>query len=589
MLRGACVLINKTSTYSLHKGIIQSYRPILQKLNTQHKRFFSGKDIKFGTEARSLMLKGVEKLADAVSVTLGPKGRFVILSQSFGSPKITKDGVTVASHIEFADKYQNLGAQLVRDVAKKTNDVAGDGTTTATVLTRAIFAEGCKSVAAGMNPMDLKRGIDMAVKDVEEELKKITKTISSKEEITQVATISANGDKDIGELIGRAIAKVGIEGVINIVEGKKLENELEIIQGIQFDKGYMSPYFVTDNKAQKAEFEKPLILLMDKKVSTQQQIIPVMEMVMRERKPFIVIAEDMDTEPLALMLLNKVRAGFQCCVIKAPGYGDQQKNNLQDIAVVIGGTVITEDIGLKLENVTIDMLGQAEKMIVTKDTFLVLGGRGDKKDIEERLEILKEQLDTATSSYDKEKLKERIAKIRGGVAQLKIGGASEVEVNEKKDRVIDALNATRAAVEEGIVPGGGVAFLYCSKHLETLKSTTPHFDQKIGIEIVRRSLLVPATTIINNAGVEGAVVVGKILEQDNPNFGYDAQTGQYVDMIKEGIVDPTKVVRTTLIDAASVAGLMTTTEAMVVENDSPKGTPTTRGGPRSGDFNGEMF
>jgi len=587
MIRCATVLINKNS--SIQRGIIQTCQPLLQKLNTHQKRFFSGKDIKFGTEARSLMLRGVEKLADAVSVTLGPKGRNVILAQSYGPPKITKDGVTVAQHIEFADKYQNLGAQLVRSVAKQTNDVAGDGTTTATVLTRAIFAEGCKSVAAGMNPMDLKRGIDMAVKEVEENLKRITKTISSKEEITQVATISANGDTEIGELIGSAMSKVGIEGVINVTDGKTLDNELEIIQGIQFDKGYISPYFITDPKTQKAEFEKPLILLADKKITTQQQLVPIMEIAIRERRPFIVIAEDMDNEPLTLMLVNKLRGNAQCCVIKAPGFGDQQKNNLQDLAVITGGTVITEDVGLKLENVTPDMLGTANQVVVTKDNFLILGGKGDKKDVEERLSILKEQLDNSTSPYDKEKLKERIAKIRGGVAQLKIGGASEIEVSEKKDRVIDALNATRAAVEEGIVPGGGVALLYCSKQLEALKAKTQDFDQQIGIEIVRRSLLVPATTIVNNAGVEGSVVVGKILEQDNPNFGYNAQTGKYVDMIKEGIVDPTKVVRTALIDAASVASLMTTTEAMVVDLDSPKEPPGGRGGPpRGGDYGG-MF
>jgi len=526
-------------------------------------RNMSGKDVRFGVEARALMLQGVDKLADAVQVTLGPKGRNVVIEQSFGAPKITKDGVTVAKAIEFADKHQNIGAQLVRQVANKTNDVAGDGTTTATVLTRAIFAEGCKSVAAGMNPMDLRRGINLAVEACVADLKSRTKMISSKEEICNVATISANSDKEIGEMIADAMEKVGKEGVITVQDGQTLENELEVVEGMKFDRGFISPYFSTNPNTQKAEFENPYILLVEKKVSTLQTLLPLLEQVVKVQKPLVIIAEDVDGEALATLVVNKLRGGVNVAAIKAPGFGDNRKATLQDMAVLTGGTVISEDIGMKLETADLSCLGTCKKMTISKDDTVILDGAGGAAAVEERCEVLRDAIVDTSSEYEKEKLQERLAKLSGGIAVIKVGGATETEVSEKKDRVTDALNATRAAVEEGIVAGGGTALLYASKALDGI--VTANFDQKVGVDIMRHALTVPCKTIANNAGAEGAVVVGKLLESSDTTFGFDAQKGEYVDMIAKGIIDPTKVVRTALVDAASNASLMTTTEAMITE------------------------
>eukprot|EP00249_Psilotum_nudum_P019738 c27395_g1_i1 orf=598-2337(-) len=526
-------------------------------------RNYAAKEIRFGNEARALMLQGVEQLADAVKVTMGPKGRNVVIEQSFGAPKVTKDGVTVAKSIEFKDKVKNVGASLVKQVANATNDSAGDGTTCATVLARAIFSEGCKSVAAGMNAMDLRRGINMAVEAVVAHLKSRAKMISTSEEIAQVGTISANGDREIGDLIAKAMGRVGKEGVITVSDGKTLYNELEVVEGMKLDRGYISPYFVTNAKIQKCELENALILIHEKKISGLNSLLPVLEMVVKEQKPLLIVAEDVESEALATLIINKLRGGLKICAVKAPGFGENRKSNLQDLAVLTGGQVITEDLGLKLENVGLDSLGKAKKVTVSKDDTIILDGGADKKAIEERCEQIKEAMSASTSDYDREKLQERLAKLSGGVAVLKIGGASEVEVNEKKDRVTDALNATKAAVEEGIVPGGGVALLYASRELEKLKSA--NFDQKIGIEIIRNALKAPTYTIANNAGAEGAVVVGKLLEQHSLELGYDASTGQYVDMIQAGVVDPVKVIRTALVDSASVSSLLTTTEAVVVE------------------------
>ncbi|KAJ8763962.1 hypothetical protein K2173_003744 [Erythroxylum novogranatense] len=526
-------------------------------------RNYAAKDIRFGVEARALMLKGVEELADAVKVTMGPKGRNVVLEQSFGAPKVTKDGVTVAKSIEFKDKVKNVGASLVKQVANATNDVAGDGTTCATVLTRAIFTEGCKSVAAGMNAMDLRRGISMAVDDVVTNLKSRARMISTSEEIAQVGTISANGEREIGELIAKAMEKVGKEGVITIQDGKTLYNELEVVEGMKLDRGYISPYFITNPKNQKCELEDPLVLIHEKKISSVNAVVKVLEMALKRQRPLLIVSEDVESEALATLILNKLRAGIKVCAIKAPGFGENRKAGLQDLAVLTGGQVITEELGLNLEKVDLDMLGSCKKITVSKDDTVILDGGGEKQSIEERCEQIRSTIELSTSDYDKEKLQERLAKLSGGVAVLKIGGASEAEVSEKKDRVTDALNATKAAVEEGIVPGGGVALLYAAKELDKLQ--TANFDQKIGVQIIQNALKTPVHTIASNAGVEGAVVVGKLLEQDNPDLGYDAAKGEYVDMVKAGIIDPLKVIRTALVDAASVSSLMTTTEAVVSE------------------------
>ncbi|QCE05569.1 chaperonin CPN60-2, mitochondrial-like [Vigna unguiculata] len=541
------------------------------------RRNYAAKDIKFGVEARALMLKGVEELADAVKVTMGPKGRNVVIEQSFGGPKVTKDGVTVAKSIEFNDKVKNIGASLVKQVANATNDVAGDGTTCATVLTRAIFTEGCKSVAAGMNAMDLRRGISMAVDAVVTNLKSRARMISTSEEIAQVGTISANGEREIGELIAKAMEKVGKEGVITISDGKTLYNELEVVEGMKLDRGYISPYFITNDKNQKCELEDPLILIHEKKISSINAVVKVLELALKRQRPLLIVAEDVESDALATLILNKLRAGIKVCAIKAPGFGENRKSGLQDLAVLTGGALITEELGLKLEKVDLDMLGTCKKITISKDDTVILDGAGDKKAIEERCEQIRSAIENSTSDYDKEKLQERLAKLSGGVAVLKIGGASEAEVGEKKDRVTDALNATKAAVEEGIVPGGGVALLYASKELDKLQ--TANFDQKIGVQIIQNALKTPVLTIASNAGVEGAVVVGKLLEQGDNDLGYDAAKGEYVDMVKSGIIDPLKVIRTALVDAASVSSLMTTTEAVVSElPKDDKDTPAMAGG-----------
>ncbi|KAJ8547144.1 hypothetical protein K7X08_010730 [Anisodus acutangulus] len=526
-------------------------------------RNYAAKDIRFGVEARALMLQGVEELADAVKVTMGPKGRNVVIEQSWGAPKVTKDGVTVAKSVEFKDKIKNVGASLVKQVANATNDVAGDGTTCATVLTRAIFAEGCKSVASGMNAMDLRRGITMAVDSVVTNLKSRARMISTSEEIAQVGTISANGEREIGELIAKAMERVGKEGVITIQDGKTLFNELEVVEGMKLDRGYISPYFITNQKNQKCELDDPLILIHEKKISSVNAIVKALELALKRQRPLLIVAEDVDSEALATLILNKLRAGIKVCAIKAPGFGENRKANLQDLAILTGGQVVTEELGLNIENMEFEMLGSCKKVAISKDDTVILDGAGEKKSIEERCEQIRSTIELSTSDYDKEKLQERLAKISGGVAVLKIGGASEAEVGEKKDRVTDALNATKAAVEEGIVPGGGVALLYAAKELDKL--TTSNFDQKIGVQIIQNALKTPVHTIASNAGVEGAVVVGKLLEQENPDLGYDAAKGEYVDMVKAGIIDPLKVIRTALVDAASVSSLLTTTEAVVVE------------------------
>ncbi|GIL65546.1 hypothetical protein Vafri_19298 [Volvox africanus] len=533
-------------------------------------RYYAVKDVRFGIECRDKVLAGVNKLADAVQVTLGPKGRNVMIEQSYGGPKITKDGVTVAKAIELKDKFENIGASLVKQVASATNDVAGDGTTTATVLTRAILAEGCKSVAAGMNPMDLRRGINMAVDHVVSVLKSRAKMISTTEEIAQVGTISANGEREIGDLIARAMEKVGKEGVITVNDGKTLDNELEVVEGMKFDRGYISPYFVTDQKTMKVELENPLVLICEKRISGLASLLPVLEKVVQVQRPLMIIAEDVESEALATLIVNKLRAGLKVCAVKAPGFGDNRKANLQDIAILTGGEVISEELGHKVENVDVRSLGQAKRITVTKDDTIILHGAGSKADIASRCEMIRSAMEATTSDYDREKLQERLAKLSGGVAVLKIGGASEVEVGEKKDRVVDALNATKAAVEEGIVPGGGAALLHASKTLDDVKVKLDNFDQKIGVQIIQNALRVPMKTIASNAGVEGAVVVGKVLEFEDPATGYNAATGQYQDLVKGGIIDPLKVVRTALVDAASVSSLITTSECVVVEAPEDK-------------------
>ncbi|MEQ8936035.1 MAG: chaperonin GroEL, partial [Amphiplicatus sp.] len=526
----------------------------------------AAKEVKFDADAREKMLRGVDILANAVKVTLGPKGRNVVIEKSYGAPRITKDGVTVAKEIELEDKFENMGAQMVREVASKTNDQAGDGTTTATVLAQAIVREGGKAVAAGMNPMDLKRGLDMAVAKVVEDIKKRATKIASSAEIAQVGTISSNGEKEIGDMIAKAMDKVGNEGVITVEEAKTAETELEVVEGMQFDRGYLSPYFITNAEKMIAELEDPYILLHEKKLGGLQTILPLLVSVFHSGKPLLINAEDVEGEALATLVVNKLRGGLKVAAVKAPGFGDRRKAMLEDIAVLTGGQVISEDLGIKLENVTIDMLGRAKKVSINKDDTTIIDGAGDKKDIEARTGQIRKQIDDTTSDYDREKLQERLAKLAGGVAVIKVGGATEVEVKERKDRVDDALNATRAAVEEGIVPGGGAALLYATRSLEGLKGENA--DQDAGIQIVRRAIQAPIRQIVKNAGGEGSIVVGKLLEQKDYKFGFNAQTDEYVDLIAAGIVDPAKVVRHALQDAASVAGLLITTEAMVA--DAPK-------------------
>lgn len=523
----------------------------------------AAKDIKFGTDARSKMLKGVETLAKTVKVTLGPKGRNVMLDKSYGAPKLTKDGVSVAKEVALADKFENMGAQLIKEVAQKTADKAGDGTTTATVLAEAIIREGCKAVAAGMNPMDVKRGIDMAVEAVVNDVKSRSKAVQSSSEIAQVGTISANGDTTIGEYLAKAMEKVGNEGVITVEDAKGLETELDVVEGMQFDRGYLSPYFVTNPEKMNCEYDNPYILLYDKKISNLQPMISILEAIVQSGRALVIIAEDIEGEALATLVVNRIRGGLKVCAVKAPGFGDRRKAMLQDMAILTGGQVISDELGMKIENVTLDMLGTAKRVEITKDDTTIIDGAGDKEAIAGRTAQIRQEISQTTSDYDREKLQERLGKLSGGVAVIKVGGASEVEVKEKKDRIDDALHATRAAVKEGIVAGGGTALLYATKALENVK--TDNQDQNVGIDIIRRALQAPLRQIAENAGVDGAVVAGKLLESKDYNYGYNAAAGEYIDMIKSGIVDPTMVVRTALQDAASVGGLLITTEAMVTE------------------------
>ncbi len=540
----------------------------------------AAKDVRFSGDARDRMLRGVDILANAVKVTLGPKGRNVVMDKSFGAPRISKDGVTVAKEIELHDKFENMGAQMVREVASKTNDVAGDGTTTATVLAQAIVREGAKLVAAGMNPMDLKRGIDLAVAAAVDDIKGRAKKISSSEEVAQVGTISANGEEAIGKMIAEAMKKVGNEGVITVEEAKSLETELEVVEGMQFDRGYLSPYFITNADKMTCELESPFILLFEKKLSGLQAMLPVLEAVVQSAKPLLIVAEDVEGEALATLVVNKLRGGLKVAAVKAPGFGDRRKAMLEDMAILTGGQLISDDLGIKLENVTLDMLGKAKRVIIQKENTTIVDGAGKKKDIEARCGQIKAQIEETTSDYDREKLQERLAKLAGGVAVIKVGGSTEVEVKERKDRVDDAMHATRAAVEEGIVAGGGVALLYATRALDRLR--TSNADQKAGIDIIRRALQSPVRQIVENAGDDGSVVVGKLLESKDQNFGYDAQKGEYVNMVKAGIIDPTKVVRTALQDAASVAGLLITTEAMIAERPEKKAPPMPGGGGMGG-------
>ncbi|MPT21915.1 MAG: chaperonin GroEL [Starkeya sp.] len=526
----------------------------------------SAKEVKFAGDAREKMLRGVDILANAVKVTLGPKGRNVVIEKSFGAPRITKDGVTVAKEIELEDKFENLGAQLVREVASKTNDLAGDGTTTATVLAQAIVREGAKFVAAGMNPMDLKRGVDIAVAEAIKDIEKRAKKVKNSDEVAQVGTISANGDASIGEMIAGAMQRVGNEGVITVEEAKTAETELDVVEGMQFDRGYLSPYFITNAEKMRVEFEDPYILIHEKKLSGLQELLPVLEAVVQTSKPLLIIAEDIEGEALATLVVNKLRGGLKVAAVKAPGFGDRRKAMLQDIAILTGGTAISDDLGIKLDTVTLAMLGRAKKVVLEKENTTIVDGNGAKKDIEDRVAQIKAQIEETTSDYDREKLQERLAKLAGGVAVIRVGGATEVEVKEKKDRIDDALNATRAAVQEGIVPGGGIALLRAKKAVEKLSSDNP--DIQAGIKIVLRALEAPIRQIAENAGVEGSIVVGKVLETKDQNFGFNAQTGEYVDMYKAGVIDPAKVLRSAIQNAASVASLLITTEAMIA--DIPK-------------------
>ncbi len=523
----------------------------------------SAKDVKFSADARQKMLKGVDILANAVKVTLGPKGRNVVIAKSYGAPRITKDGVTVAKEVELEDNFENMGAQMVREVASKSNDLAGDGTTTATVLAQAIFREGVKAVAAGMNPMDLKRGIDKAVAAVVEDIKARAKKISSNSEIAQVGTISANGDSHVGKMLAEAMSKVGNAGVITVEEAKSFDTELDVVEGMQFDRGYLSPYFITNADKMVCEMDSPYILYFDKKLSNLQPMLPILEAVVQSGKPLLIVAEDVEGEALATLVVNKLRGGLKVAAVKAPGFGDRRKAMMEDMAILTGGEVISEELGIKLETVTLQQLGKAKKVRINKDDTTIIGGAGAKKDIEGRIAQIKAQIEETSSDYDKEKLQERLAKLAGGVAVIRVGGATEVEVKEKKDRVDDAMHATKAAVEEGVVAGGGTALLYAKKALTKLKGANR--DEEVGIEIIGRALEAPIRQIAFNAGVEGSIVVGKLTEQKDTNFGYDAQKDAYVDMVKSGIIDPVKVVRTAIQGAASVAGLMITTEATIAE------------------------
>ena len=528
----------------------------------------ASKDVKFGSDARTRMMEGVDTLANAVKVTLGPKGRNVVLEKSFGAPRITKDGVTVAKDIELKDKFQNMGAQMVREVASKANDTAGDGTTTATVLAQAIAQEGAKAVAAGMNPMDLKRGIDLAVEEVVKALEAQSQKITTSDEVAQVGTISANGEVEIGKMIAEAMERVGNEGVITVEEAKSLETELDVVEGMQFDRGYLSPYFVTDAEKMRASLEDPYILLHEKKLSNLQDMLPVLEKVVQSSRPLLIIAEDIEGEALATLVVNRLRGGLKVAAVKAPGFGDRRKAMLEDIATLTKGTVISEEVGIKLENVTLEMLGTAKRVEITKEDTTIVDGAGDKEEIEARCNQIRAQAEETTSDYDREKLQERLAKLAGGVAVIRVGGATEVEVKERKDRVDDAMHATRAAVQEGIVAGGGVALVKAIAGLNNVK--TANGDQEVGVRIIRKALEAPARQIANNAGADGSVIVGKLVESDNPTIGYNAQTGEFTDLIKAGVIDPTKVVRSALQNAASVAGLLVTTEAMVAELDEPR-------------------
>jgi chaperonin GroEL len=539
------------------------------------------KDVRFGGDARARMLRGVDILADAVKVTLGPKGRCVVIDKSFGAPRITKDGVTVAKEIELFDKFENMGAQMVREVASKTNDIAGDGTTTATVLAQAIVREGAKAVAAGMNPMDLKRGIDKAVATLVDELKKRSRKITTPAETAQVGTISANGDADVGRMISEAMQKVGNEGVITVEEAKGIQTELDIVEGMQFDRGYVSPYFITNAEKMIAELEQPYLLIHEKKLSGLQPMLPLLEEVVKIGRPLLIIAEDVEGEALATLVVNKLRGGLKVAAVKAPGFGDRRKAMLEDIAILTGGQVISEDLGIKLENVKLDMLGKAKRVLIEKENTTIVEGAGKKSEIQGRCAQIRAQVEETTSDYDREKLQERLAKLAGGVAVIRVGGATEIEVKDRKDRVDDAMHATRAAVEEGIVPGGGVALARASLHLAKLKADND--DQRFGIEIVRKAAMTPLRQIAENAGEDGAVISGKVLDKDEYNWGYDAQLGEFKDMVKAGIIDPTKVVRIALEDAASVAGLLVTTEAMIAERPEKKGPP---GGPPGGGMGG---
>ncbi|MCP2138139.1 chaperonin GroEL [Agrobacterium tumefaciens] len=537
----------------------------------------AAKEVKFNTDARERMLRGVDVLANAVKVTLGPKGRNVVIDKSFGAPRITKDGVSVAKEIELEDKFENMGAQMLREVASKTNDLAGDGTTTATVLAQAIVKEGAKAVASGMNPMDLKRGIDMAVDAVVKELKANARKITSNSEIAQVGTISANGDEEIGKYLAEAMEKVGNEGVITVEEAKTAETELEVVEGMQFDRGYLSPYFVTNQDKMRVELEEPYILVHEKKLSNLQAMLPVLEAVVKSGKPLLIIAEDVEGEALATLVVNKLRGGLKIAAVKAPGFGDRRKAMLEDIAILTGGTVISEDVGIKLENVTLNMLGRAKKVAIEKENTTIIDGVGSKAEIDGRVAQIRAQIDETTSDYDREKLQERLAKLAGGVAVIRVGGSTEVEVKEKKDRVDDALHATRAAVEEGILPGGGVALLRAVKSLDGLP--TANDDQRVGIDIVRRAIEAPVRQIAENAGAEGSIIVGKLRERSELSFGWNAQTGEYGDLYAQGVIDPAKVVRTALQDAASVAGLLVTTEAMIAEKPKKDAAPALPAGP----------
>jgi len=546
----------------------------------------AAKDVKFGADARERMLRGVDILADAVRITLGPKGRNVVLDKSFGAPRSTKDGVTVAKEIELHDKFENMGAQMVREVASKTNDAAGDGTTTATVLAQAIVREGTKSVAAGMNPMDLKRGIEKAVEAVVADLKKRSKKVKSNEEIRQVGTISANGDTTVGQMIAEAMAKVGNEGVITIEEAKSLDTELEVVEGMQFDRGYISPYFITNADKMVAELEEPYILIHEKKLGSLKDLLPILESIVQAGRPLLIIAEEVEGEALATLVVNKLRGGLKVAAVKAPGFGDRRKAMLEDIAIVTGGQVISEDLGIKLENVKLNTLGTAKKVRITKDDTTLIDGAGKKADIQARVAQIKTQIEDTTSDYDKEKLQERLAKLAGGVAVIRVGGATEVEVKEKKDRVDDALNATKAAVEEGIIPGGGAALLYATKALTNL--TGENDDQNVGIAIIRKAIQSPIRQIVENAGVEASIVVGKLLDQKSVNYGYNAQTEEYVDLVETGIVDPTKVVRIALQNASSVGALLITTEAMVADRPKREAGGMPGGGMGGGGMGGGM-